>query len=169
MHSTIAIQLYSLFVFTISGVAIGIFFDIFRVLRRSFKTSDIITYLEDILFWILTGSFFLYILFKYNNGQIRSYVLIGTATGVIIYMLTISRYFIKINVFIVTTIKKIIIYPIKVIISFFKKVLKPITFMVINIKKGTKNVVKKCTNKIRIVNKNKKLHTEKRSMKKNVE
>ena len=41
-------------IFTINGVIIGLLFDFFRILRRSFKTKDIITYIEDIIFWILT-------------------------------------------------------------------------------------------------------------------
>lgn len=41
-------------IFTINGVIIGLLFDFFRILRRSFNTKDIITYIEDILFWILT-------------------------------------------------------------------------------------------------------------------
>lgn len=44
-------------IFTINGILIGLLFDFFRILRRSFKTKDIITYIEDILFWILTRLF----------------------------------------------------------------------------------------------------------------
>ena len=48
-------QAYIFLIFVINGFLIGILFDIFRILRKSFKTKDIITYIEDILFWILTG------------------------------------------------------------------------------------------------------------------
>ena len=33
-------QLYTLFVFILSGAVIGILFDLFRILRKSFKTPD---------------------------------------------------------------------------------------------------------------------------------
>ena len=56
----IANQAYLFLIFTINGIVIGILFDIFRILRKSFKTSDTITYIEDILFWILTGLILLY-------------------------------------------------------------------------------------------------------------
>ena len=91
MDNTVAMQLYSLLIFTISGIAIGIFFDIFRILRKSFKTPDIITYIEDIIFWIFSGLFFLFMLFKFNNGEIRSYVVVGLAFGILIYIFTISK------------------------------------------------------------------------------
>lgn len=41
-------------IFTIIGLIISLLFDFFRILRRSFNTNDIITYLEDIVFWVLT-------------------------------------------------------------------------------------------------------------------
>lgn len=146
MDNTIAMQLYSLLVFTISGIAIGIFFDIFRIMRRTFKTPDIITYIEDIIFWIFTGIFFLFVLFKFNNGEIRSYVIIGLLLGVLIYMLTISKYFIKINVFIISLIKKVILYPINLIWNILKKILKPFSFIVINIRKEFKKICRKMFN-----------------------
>lgn len=144
MNNTIAIQLYSLLIFTISGVAIGIFFDIFRILRRTFKTPDIITYIEDTIFWICTGIFFLFLLFKFNNGQIRNYVIIGIIIGVVIYILTISKYFIKINVNIINLVKKILLYPIKLICTILRKILKPFSFIVININNIFQKNVEKC-------------------------
>ena len=38
-------QAYLFLVFSLTGVAIGILFDFFRVLRKTFKTADIITYI----------------------------------------------------------------------------------------------------------------------------
>ena len=53
-------QAYLFLVFTLTGFIIGALFDVFRILRKSFKTSDFITYLEDILFWALTGFLIIY-------------------------------------------------------------------------------------------------------------
>lgn len=153
MDNSIAMQLYSLLIFTISGIAIGIFFDIFRILRKSFKTPDIVTYIEDIIFWIFTGVFFLFMLFKFNNGQIRNYVIIGLLLGIIIYMLAISKYFIKVNVTIINFIKNIITYPIKLIWNLLKKILKPFAFIIINIRKLSTNF---CTKIFNVTKKSKK-------------
>ncbi|MFR8104706.1 MAG: spore cortex biosynthesis protein YabQ [Clostridia bacterium] len=62
-------QAYLFSIFVINGIIIGILFDIFRVLRRSFKTSDIITYIEDFIFWLLTGGLLLYSIFSFNNRR----------------------------------------------------------------------------------------------------
>ena len=155
-------QLYSFIIYIISGIIIGIFFDVFRILRKSFKTSDLITYIEDIIFWICTGLFLLYIIFTFNNGEIRSYIIIGILIGILIYMLTISKYFIKLSVTIIRFIKKIIIktiniilFPLKLIFNIIKKIfIKPFTFFVINIRKKH---VDFCNNIKNSLKKNKKI------------
>lgn len=98
-------QAYLFLIFTLNGIIIGLLFDFFRVLRKSFKTSDFITYIEDILFWILTGILILYSIFIFNNGEIRFYMLLGIFIGIALYMLMFSNYVIKINVFIIKIIK----------------------------------------------------------------
>ena len=39
-------QLFCLLIFILTGLVIGILFDIFRILRKSFKVPDIITYIK---------------------------------------------------------------------------------------------------------------------------
>lgn len=172
MENVILTQLYSFLAYLVSGMIIGIFFDIFRILRKSFNTPDIITYLEDILFWLFTGIFLLLVLFKFSNGQLRIYNVLGLLIGVIFYMLTISKFFIKVNVTIITFIKniiykiiKIVLYPIKYIFKIIKKLFTPFTFFVINIKK----LVIKCNKKEKNINKQEKIATEGRILETNVE
>lgn len=144
-------QAYLFYVFLLNGVLIGLLFDIFRILRKSFKTSDFITILEDILFFLLTTGLFTYTVFKFNNGEVRSYVFIGIALGLVLYLLLFSKVFIKVNVKILTYIKKIVLFFIKVILSPFKFIfeilrkllLKPISFIFINIRKNIKMIFKK--------------------------
>ena len=134
-------------VFIINGVLIGLLFDFFRILRKSFKTRDIITYIEDILFWILTGIILLYSIFTFNNGEIRFYMFLGVILGCIIYMLLFSRYIVNTITKIILFFKKIIIkavniiiYPFKMLIKMLIKMLnkilkKPISFIIINFRK----------------------------------
>lgn len=150
-------QAYLFLVFTINGIIIGILFDIFRILRRSFKTADIITYIQDIFFWLLTGLILLYSIFTFSNGEIRFYMFLGVFLGCLLYMLIFSKYFISINVKLILTIKKIfkkiisiIILPIKIIKNIIKKIFfKPIKFITININKVNLNSQKKIKNIIK--------------------
>lgn len=120
-------QLYTFFNFILTGVIIGILFDIFRILRKSFKTLDIITYIQDFIFLILTGIIMLYSIFTFNNGEIRGYVIIGVFLGIMIYILLLSKYFITIMVKFINLIKKVVYYPLHLLSSFIiKNICKPI-------------------------------------------
>ena len=138
-------------IFAINGVIIGLLFDIFRILRKSFKTSDIITIIEDILFWILTGFIILYSIFVFNNGEIRFFMFIGIFLGVMLYMLLLSRYIIKVSVTIISVVKKvlgfifkILIFPIQSMYKITKNLLKkPIVFCFINLKKTIRQITTK--------------------------
>ena len=150
MTSEIISQMQYFAMYMICGIIIGIFFDIFRIMRKSFKTPDFVTYIEDIIFGILTGIFLIFILFVLNNGELRFYIFLALLLGNIVYLATISKYFIKINVKIITTFKNVIIkafliitFPIRKLLLFLRKyvlslILKPFRILTIN----TKNVFK---------------------------
>lgn len=132
-------------IFAINGLIIGILFDFFRITRRSFKTGIILTSIEDIIFWILTGLIILYSIFIFNNGIIRGYMFIGLSCGIILYLLTLSSFFIKINVSIINFIKRIVIIifnilsiPIKFLYNLLLKaisiIFRPFSNIFINIK-----------------------------------
>ena len=114
-------QLFCLFIFILIGIIIGILFDCFRILRKSFKTADWITYIQDIIFWILTGIIILFSIFKFNNGEIRSYIILGIFFGALLYILTISKFVVKYSVLAIQLLKRIILYPINILINIFKK------------------------------------------------
>ncbi len=118
-------QLLCLIAFTATGIVIGVLFDIFRILRRSFKTADWLTTLQDILFWILAGFVILFSIFKFNNGEIRSYIFVGITLGVLIYILIFSKYIVQCSVILIKFIKKLISYPLNLI-------LKILNFLLIN-------------------------------------
>lgn len=158
-------QAYLFFVFIINGIIIGLLFDFFRILRKTFKTKDIITYIEDFLFWILTGITLLYSIFTFNNGEIRLFMLLGVLLGVIIYMIFISSYIIKINVVIINFIKNIIskilkflIIPFKFLYNLLRKTfIKPISFFTINIRKFSTNLFKNININLKNIKKPKKV------------
>lgn len=131
-------QLTNFIYFIITGMILGIIFDIFRILRKSFKTSDIVTNIQDILFGLITGIVLLSSIFLFNNGELRLYLFIGIIFGAIIYLLSISKYFIKINILIISFIKKVILLitkPFIILLKFIKKLFfKPISFICINLK-----------------------------------
>lgn len=117
----ISYQLYCFLIFSIIGIFSGIIFDIFRILRRTFKTKDFIIYIEDIIFWILIGFLLLYGLCVYTNGEIRLYLILAVILGFVIYMLTVSKYILMIFVKIILVIKSILKNIFNFLANFVKK------------------------------------------------
>lgn len=103
------------------GIIISLLYDIFRALRKSIKTADIVTYIEDIIFWILVGGFLIYLIFILNDGNIRFFIFVGLILGGILYHFTLSKFFMKITVKIFTFLKKILLAPIRLIFKLNKK------------------------------------------------
>ena len=151
MSSDTINQAYLFIIFILNGFLIGIVFDVFRILRKSFDTSNFLTYIEDTLFWIITASIILYSLFKFNNGQFRTYIFAGIFLGIAIYMVLFSRIIIKVSVKIVNFLKSICIYIYNIILYPFKKIFKiicniiiaPIQHLFLNIGFLFRNIIKK--------------------------
>ena len=103
--------------FLILGLCIGLFFDIFRALRKTFKTSDFVTYIEDSVFMLLVGILIVNSLVLLNHGQIRFFILIALLFGITFYFLTISRIAFLIFQIMMKFCKKILFFP-----SFLKNI-----------------------------------------------
>lgn len=129
--------IHTLFAFFITGICIGILFDLFRISRKTFKTPNILIYIEDILFWVLTGLIILFTIFTRTNGEIRFYMIVIMIFSCFIYFFYISKHFININT-------KIISYIIKIIKILLKPVTKTIDFCkkITNFKKNSKKICK---------------------------
>lgn len=106
-------QAYLFLIFAFNGVIIGLILDFFRIIRKTFKTSNVITYIEDILFWILTGISIIFFMYNFSDGAIRLFMIIALLLGFIIYILSISKFVIKIFVFSINILK-----------DFFKTIIK---------------------------------------------
>ncbi len=144
-------QILLFFYFILTGFLISLIFDVFRVLRRYFKTNNFVTSIFDFLFWIIAGYITLYSIMKYNNGILRFYIFIGIILGIIIYILLFSNIFIRSSLAIIKFFKKIIIYPICYIICLLKRVFfSPIKFIknrininMSNLQEKSKKIIKK--------------------------
>jgi spore cortex biosynthesis protein YabQ len=116
-------QLYILISFFTSGLIIGLLFDVFRVTRRACRLPNIIIYIEDVLFWVITGVIIVGTILLCTDGQIRLYMILMMITGALFYFILISKLFLKINIKILDLLKNIfvnVLKPFKKIIIFLK-------------------------------------------------
>ena len=106
--------------FFIIGIIIGFIFDIFRVIRKSFKTTDFITLIEDIIFLLISSILIIGGIIKINGGEVRFYLFLGIFLGGLIYSLTISNLYVIIFYEFVKICKKIFKIPFLCIIKFLQ-------------------------------------------------
>ena len=147
-------QAYIFLIFVVNGIFIAFIFDLFRISRKTFKTPDWLTYIEDISFWLISCIILAYSIYTYNNGQIRLYMFIGLLIGSIIYIITISKYVIRVFVSVIEKIKcilniilRFIIIPMRMILKLVRKLLvKPIYSAFFNLKKNFAKFLQKNVN-----------------------
>ena len=117
-------------VFVLIGLIISFLFDIFRILRRVYKTPDFVTIIEDIAFWIISGTILLSGIFIINEGKIRAYLFIGLFAGILLYIITISKFTLKIGITSLETLNKLVLKPIFNFLQILaQKVLKLFKFL----------------------------------------
>lgn len=105
----------------ISGILIGIMFDLYNIIR-GVKIPKIIIIIEDILFWILTAIIVFAFLLYANYAFLGPYVYIFMIVTLIIYLKLISPTILKLERHMIDKTGKFIriflknlIYPIKLI------------------------------------------------------
>ncbi|WP_273483809.1 spore cortex biosynthesis protein YabQ [Desulforamulus ruminis] len=84
-------QFYYFALTILIGMVAGFCYDLYKVTRGTLKLRRFGTALGDIFFWlILTGVVFILLLLG-NWGEVRLYVFLGLALGVILYLNFFSR------------------------------------------------------------------------------
>lgn len=122
MEFSVAQEVYVFFISVLSGVFIGIIYDLLRVVRRCSKPSAAITDVEDILFWAIAIAIMFFAVYFANNGKIRWYQFFGAILGQILHFFTLSKP-------ICFLLQKIIEIFSKIFIFFCKILLTPLLFM----------------------------------------
>jgi hypothetical protein len=88
------------------GAALGVLYDVFRVIRVAMKPSpamppglraicstfgDVLIFFEDIMFSAAAAVVVCVFLFHINDGQVRWFVLAGAGAGFMLYYMTVGR------------------------------------------------------------------------------
>ena len=120
-------QLFSFFIYVIVGILLGFIFDIFRAFRKSIKNSNVATNIEDILFVIISFIIIAMVVQIVSKGELRFYILLGIILGILIYFLSVSKYIITGETWILKSIIKIL----KSIYNFFIKFSKKINVLIL--------------------------------------
>lgn len=105
------------------GVLIGVLFDLYRTLRFFSKPKKILSYIEDLLFWVIIVLIFFMLLVKTTNGILRGFIFIGFFCGGMLYMLVLSKFLLSVFIMIFKLILEAISEIIKIILNPFSKLI----------------------------------------------
>lgn len=112
----------------LSGVLTGILFDVYRIIRGFEGTNKILTFIEDMLFWIFSSIVvFIFLLFT-NYAYIGFYVYLLIALGIYVYLKLLSKVILDIEYKILKTMgkllrisKNILLFPVDFLVYTIKR------------------------------------------------
>ncbi len=124
MYMNIAPHTLIFFYACLLGGALGVCYDIFRILRIAFVPGKIAIFIQDILFAAISLlSLFLFCQAT-TDGSIRFFVLIGATAGFALYYATIGVLIFKTATVIINAIKRLLTFLFRVFVSPFKKIFR---------------------------------------------
>ncbi|MBQ4120173.1 MAG: spore cortex biosynthesis protein YabQ [Clostridia bacterium] len=83
----------------ILGILFAIIYDFFRSLRKCKQHTILLVFIEDILYFLILAVITFIFLLALTNGQVRAYILIGILLGFLLFVLTLSKYYIIVMCF----------------------------------------------------------------------
>jgi len=81
----------------LAGVITGILFDLYRVIRGFENPSRVITFIEDILFWVFAGLLVFIFLVYSSYVHVGLYLYLYIALGLYLYLKLLSKYLLRIQ------------------------------------------------------------------------
>ena len=130
------------------GFALGLLYDVFRILRLAVKSGFIITLVEDILYLIAVALASYSLALIRSEGFLRAYILVGEGLGAILYFFSLSVVIMGISALLIQMIQTVfrwIFTPVLRLLgflgTFFEKISKKIWFFIKKLLKSIKHLV----------------------------
>ena len=117
-------QEYLLAVSIMTGMLLGSMWDAYRLLRHFIKLGPFGTAIGDFIYWLTSIYIGITLIFDISYGNVRFFILLGFMTGALLYFYGISRYILRLLIFIVDKILKIIKRTIDFLTEPFKALIK---------------------------------------------
>lgn len=95
MNESISMELYVFCEAIRMGLILAVVYDMLRIFRRVITRGTILVALEDIVFWIIAAFAVFNMIYENNSGNLRGYILVGLVIGIVLYELSLSKYFVS--------------------------------------------------------------------------
>ncbi len=110
----------------ITGACMAFLYDIFRLFRRLIRHGRFAVDLEDILYWAVCFGISFALLYYGNNGVIRFAAVLGAAVGMLIYVATLGRFFVRFSYAVIDKTIGSFLRLLKKILRRLKKLFRPV-------------------------------------------
>ncbi|GCL74549.1 spore cortex biosynthesis protein YabQ [Paenibacillus naphthalenovorans] len=88
---TLQIQFVTLGMMSAGGLALGVLFDMYRVLAGQLKVPSWMKAVLDLLYWFIGTLIVFRLLYESNWGEVRPFIFLGLGIGIVLYFLVFSR------------------------------------------------------------------------------
>ncbi|WP_245599972.1 spore cortex biosynthesis protein YabQ [Paenibacillus harenae] len=110
---TLSMQWMTMAVMLLSGLGMGTVFDGYRVVSNELKFPRWWLPVLDVVYWMAAALVVFRVLYASNNGEVRAYVFIGLAVGVILYYLLLSKLVVILVKWVIHAFRKLIEFVLK--------------------------------------------------------
>lgn len=110
----------------ITGGCMAFAYDVLRLFRRLVRHGRFAVDIEDILYWTICFLLSFTLLYYGNNGVIRFAAVFGAAIGMLLYAVTVGRFFVKVSYWLIDKTVGSLIRLILKIVHKIRQMLSPI-------------------------------------------
>ncbi len=126
---TLTVQFYTMLSMVAMGIWLGASLDTYKLFVNWEKTAKWLLIIHDLLFWLVQGLLFFYVLLLTNEGEFRVYIFLAIALGFSMYQALMKQLYMNILKFLVMCVYQaalilkrlvmsIVFQPIRWLISF---------------------------------------------------
>jgi len=122
LADSVGSQAYIFLCSVVGGMIIAFIYDVFRLKRKAVRSKSISLYIEDLAYWVIVALTIFSVIYYSNDGEIRGFIFVGVAIGVVLYTLVLSKIvmaiFLAVLKFTFRTARaiwRILIFPLRVI------------------------------------------------------
>lgn len=102
---------------TACGAAISVVFDFIRAVRMCFKPNSVAVAVSDVAFWVFATFCAAACAWNLNSGIFRFYEPLGLILGAVLYFLLLSRWILRVFLFIIENIFKFVRFILKILLT----------------------------------------------------
>ncbi|MBD2872657.1 spore cortex biosynthesis protein YabQ [Paenibacillus sp. IB182493] len=106
-------QWMTMAVMLLSGLGMGTVFDGYRVVSNELKFPRWWLPVLDVIYWMAAALVVFRALYASNNGEVRAYVFIGLAFGMILYYFLLSKIVIVLVKWLIGAVRKLVAFVLK--------------------------------------------------------